>query len=138
MSNSNEQEGRVAVIIRCAIHRDEENNAFVAHFRGLGLIARGQTEEEAERRCKKLFNKFVRAYRSVGQLEMRLNQADAKWWWLGEYPKEYQEPENTDLLAVRPAILSLPERQPTYDHFRKAIEEARQQEEEHSGLAVAA
>ena len=138
MSNSNEQEGRVAVIIRCAIHRDEEDNAFVAHFKGLGLIARGQTEEEAVRRCKQLFNKFVRAYRSVGQLEMRLNQADAQWWWLGEYPKENQEPENTDLLAVPPAMPFLPERQPTYNHFRKAIEEARQQEEERFGVAVAA
>lgn len=127
---SNSQEGRVAVSISYTTHLDEEDSAFVAHFRGLGLIARGQTEEEAVRRCKLLFNKFVHAYRSVCQLEMRLNQASVKWWWLDEYLKENPEPENTDLLAVPPIL-------PTYAHFRKAIEIAQQQEKERSDLAVA-
>ena len=124
-------EGRVAVSIRCAIHLDEEDNVVVAHFTGLGLIARGQTEEEALRRCKRLFNKFVHAYRSVGQLEMRLKQAGATWWWLDEYPEGQPEPEDTDLLVTPLAI-------PTIDYVREAIEKARQREKEHSGLAVAA
>ncbi len=126
----NSQEGRVAVSISYTTHLDEEDSAFVVHFRGLGLIARGQTEEEAVRRCKLLFNKFVHAYRSVCQLEMRLTQANVKWWWLDEYPKDLAEPENTDLLAVPPTL-------PTYAHFRKAVEIAQQQEKERSGLAVA-
>ena len=132
-------EGRVPVSIRCAIRRDdEEDNVFVAHFIDLGLIARGQTEEEAVRRCKQLFNKFVRAYRSVGQLQKRLTQAKAEWWWLDEYPEGQPEPDDTDLLVTPPAIPTLSERQATYADFHKVIEATRQQEKERSGLAVAA
>ena len=131
MSTEGGQEGRVAVKIRYAVRKDEQRNEFVAHFIALGLIARGQTEEEATRRCKQLFNKFVRAYRSVGQLAMRLEQAGAQWWWIGEYPKESPEPENTDLLNVPPAI-------PDYGPLYEAIKEVRRQEAKLSDLAVAA
>ena len=135
---SDSQEGRVAVSIRCAMYRDEEDASFAAHFIDFGLIARGQTEGEAVRRCKQLFNKFVYAYRSVGQLEMRLDQAGVQWWWLDDYPKELPEPENTDLLRVPPIIPIVPERQAAYAHFHKAIEAAQQREKESSDIAVAA
>jgi hypothetical protein len=66
----------------------------------LGLIARGLNEEEVLNNCKQLFNKYVRSYRRYGQLEERLNQSGAKWWWLEEYPSDSPEPENTDLLTL--------------------------------------
>ena len=92
------EDGRVAVNICCSIRFDEEEDNFVAHFTDLGLVARGYTEEEAINNCKQLFNKYVRSYRQYGQLEKRLNQSGAKWWWLEEYPVDSPEPENTDLL----------------------------------------
>ena len=133
--SSDTQEGRVGVNIRCAIRLDPEDNAFVAHFLGLGLIARGQTEEEAIGRSKRLFNKFVHNYRSVGQLKMRLDQAGVEWWWLDHAPANAPEPEDTDLL---PPILRTVSTLPEISHLRNAMEEAQQQEMEGRSYAVAA
>ena len=124
------QEGKVVVSVRCAIQKDEEDNSFVAHFVGLGLIARGGTDEEAVRRCKQLFNKFVHAYRSVGQLEMRLDQAKVEWCWWDQYPEDRPEPEDTNALVAARSATVLREFQATYDHFYKTVKEAREQEKE--------
>ena len=49
--------------------------------------------------CKKLFNKFIRAYRARGEIADRLNQVDVTWYWEDEYPPDSPEYEDTnDLL----------------------------------------
>ncbi len=90
------QEGTVVVKVRCRSRKDEEDNTYVSHFVGLGLIARGETEEESVARCKQLFTKFVENYRSVGQLSKRLNESGMDWYWLEEYPEDEPRPEFTN------------------------------------------
>ena len=123
------QEGTVVVAIRYRIRKDEDDNTYVCHFVGLGLIARGNTEEEAVDRCKQLFSKFVKAYREVGQLEERLNQSGREWHWLDKHPNDAPSPE-----FVGGSPLSLP----TLEDFRKAIADAVSQEEEKAELLAAA
>ena len=125
------QESKVVVTVRYRIHEDEEDNSFVCHFAGLGLIARGSTEEEAVARCKRLYTKFVTAYRSAGQLAMRLDQAGVQWHWLEDYPDDAPAPEFTYDSRDRSLV-------PTADEFRKAIVEAQSQEREQILLPVAA
>ena len=127
------QEGKVVVTVRHRIREDEDDNdnTFVCHFVGLGLIARGPTEEEAVSRCKHLFSKFIKAYRSAGHLEMRLNQTGIKWHWLEDYPDDAPAPEFTD---GSPKLAFVP----TADEFLKAIAEAQSQEREQVLLPVAA
>ena len=125
------QEDKVVVNIRCRTYNDEEDDTFVSHFVGLGLISRGPTEEEAVARCKQLFTKFVNAYRSVGQLEMRLNQADMQWHWLKDHPDDAPAPEFTDgSQDIVPVF--------TTDELLKAIAEAQSQESEKALLPMAA
>lgn len=125
---SKSQEGQVVVTVRYRIFEDEEDNAFVCHFVGLGLIARRPTEEEAVARCKQLFTKFVKAYRSAGQLKMRLNQAGVQWHWLEKYPDDAPAPEFTHSNQTVP----------TAAEFLKAIAEAQSREQEQILLPVAA
>ena len=90
------EEGQVVINIHCVTRYDDERDLHVARFPGLGLTARGKTEEEAMTHCKQLLSKFARSYRSVGQLEERLVQSGVEWWWLADYPKTYPEPEYMD------------------------------------------
>ena len=106
------QEGQVVVTVRHRIRNDDEDNTYVCHFVGLGLIARGKTEDEAVGRCKRLFSKFVKAYREVGQLEERLNQSGSEWHWLEDYSSDAPPPE---FLGDNPLSL------PTLEEFRKAV-----------------
>lgn len=72
-----------------------------ARFEQLGLTAYGNSKEEAVTSLKKMFNKFIHAYRSEGQLEQRLNQLGVEWCWAKDYPTESQPFEDTNPGAAR-------------------------------------
>ena len=99
---------KVVVTIRCSTRHDEENDNFVAHFTDLGLVARGQSEEEAINNCKQLFNGFIHAYRKHGGLVQRLERSGAPWCWEDEYPNTEPPPEDTDLLMPGRVAETLP------------------------------
>lgn len=86
----------VATPLTLIRHRDRD--VVAARFRELGLTAYGRTESEAVLALKRLFNKFVRSYRESGQIEARLNQVGAKWYWADEYPDTLPPFEDTDEL----------------------------------------
>ena len=130
-------EGRVGVKVQCAIYHDEEHESYVAHFVGMGLLARAATEEEAVRRCKQLFNKFVHCYRSVGQLAQRLTEAGVEWWWEEDYPLSQPALEDTDSLMDRRPTLSAVEVRSLYERTYGGMLESRQRNEQRD-LAIAA
>ena len=132
------QDRKVVVDVRYAIENYPEDNTIAAHFVALGLIARGNTQEEAVMRCKRLFNKFVRAYRSVGQLEERLNQTKVQWWWLDEYPNDRPDPEDTSQLIQPRRVPTIGERQETHRQLHSALQDAQHREVTLPPLAVAA
>ena len=102
---------RVVVSAKLSMERSTEHGISAARFRGLGLTAYGRTESEAVLEVKKLFNKFIHAYREVGHLEERLNQSGEKWYWLDEYPESLPPFEDTDVLFEQWA--GVPLRQPS-------------------------
>ena len=132
------EEGQVVINVHCITRYDDERGLHVARFPGLGLTARGKTEEEAMTHCKQLLGKFVRSYRSVGQLEKRLVQSGVEWWWRTDYPTDYPEPEYMDsLLSFRKAEVRIMNIVDRYLEQDNTVHIGRHEhEKEHSPLAV--
>ena len=89
---------KVVVTTPLTLVRHRERELVAARFRELGLTAYGRTESEAVLALKRLFNKFVRSYRESGQIEARLDQVGAKWYWADEYPDTLPPFEDTNEL----------------------------------------
>lgn len=129
-----QEEGPVVINVHCVTRYDDVSGLYVARFPDLGLTARGETEEEAITHCKQLLNKFVRSYRTVGQLEKRLVQSGVEWWWLADYPKSRPEPEYVGLTSYAEVPVGAISRYLQ----RYSMVYTRQYGKEHSPLAVTA
>ena len=86
----------VVVTVPLTIYRSNRRPIVAARFEQLGLTAYGTSREEAVATLKNMFNRFIHAYRRVGQLEQRLNQLGVEWCWAKDYPTGSPPFENTN------------------------------------------
>ena len=123
-------ERQVVVNVRYVTQQHKDDGVFAARFPQLGLSAFGGTEEEAIENSKRLFNRFINTYRSVGKLEEVLNSADVEWHWRDEYPADRPEFEDTDkLLGSVKAVdkdstdfIDFPDNPASLPHYRLQLE----------------
>ena len=123
-------ERQVVVNVRCVIQQHKDDGVFAARFPQLGLSAFGETEDEAIVSSKRLFNRFINTYRSVGKLEEVLNSANVEWYWLDEYPGDRPAFEDTNKLfepvnavGIDPtAFIDFPDNPATLPQYRLQLE----------------
>ncbi len=88
-------EPQVVVNIKCNVFEHVNDGVVSVRFAPFGLTAYGDTEDEAVGEFKKLFNRFITAYREKGRLEDVLNRSAVEWWWEKDYPKHMGDYEHT-------------------------------------------
>ena len=89
-------EPEVVVRIKCNVFEHDGDGVVSVRFAPFGLTAYGDTEEEAVTEFKKLFNRFITAYRQKGILENVLTRSAVDWSWKMEYKGEWGEHEDTE------------------------------------------
>ncbi len=97
---------KVAVNVKCAIFKHPQDGVFAARLPELGLTGYGATNEEAIISCKRLFNRFIHAYRDVGKLEDVLNRAGVRWSWADESPAKSEYEDTNRLSSERDSAVS--------------------------------
>jgi hypothetical protein len=84
----------VVVKVHLTLARHAKRGLIAARFKELGLTAYGSTEAQAILSVKRLFNKFVHAYKEAQQLGLRLDQAGVEWYWADDNPASTYEDTN--------------------------------------------
>ena len=123
-------ERQVVVNVRCVTQQHKDDGVFAARFPQLGLSAFGETEEEAIENSKRLFNRFINTYRSVGKLHEVLDSAEVEWHWRDEYPSDRPAFEDTDNLVKSvkvveidsTALIDFPDNPASLPHYRLQLE----------------
>ena len=94
----------VIVVTPLSVHKHITRDLFAARLEELGLTAYATSESVAVDRVKRMFNRFVVAYRQDGLLEEKLNHVDAEWYWKSDYPLDAKSYEDTNNLGGQPNV----------------------------------